>query len=162
MFLQNYLSCFLKYCCIHLLYLNDEPVFTSSICSFTLYLRWTWWFTNTLVLLWSSIFCKTSMDEKSFLECAHFISSFNASTQWRSTCHWTFPVKFVKNKGIICKHSYILWQQYFTNMLRGNCTPNQNLACFVLYFKIINTFFWKMIYASYSKLSKELNYSIKM
>ena len=24
--------------------------------------------------------------------------------------------------------------------LRGNCTPNQNLACFVLYLKIVNTF----------------------
>ena len=26
--------------------------------------------------------------------------------------------------------------------LRGNCTPNQKLACFVLYLKIINTFFF--------------------
>ena len=24
--------------------------------------------------------------------------------------------------------------------LRGNCTPNQKLACFLLYLKIINTF----------------------
>ena len=38
--------------------------------------------------------------------------------------------------------------------LRGYCTLNQKLACFVLYFKIINTF-WKEICASYSKLSKE-------
>ena len=27
--------------------------------------------------------------------------------------------------------------------LRGNCTPNQKLACFVHYLKIINTFFAK-------------------
>ena len=45
-------------------------------------------------------------------------------------------------------------------MLRGNCTPNQKLACFALYLKIINTF-WKIIYASYSKLSKEIKNSIE-
>ena len=28
----------------------------------------------------------------------------------------------------------------FYGFLRGNCTPNQKLACFVLYLKIINTF----------------------
>ena len=27
--------------------------------------------------------------------------------------------------------------------LRGNCTPNQKLSCFVLYLKIINTFWRK-------------------
>ena len=33
------------------------------------------------------------------------------------------------------------------NVLRGNITPNQNLACFVRYLKITNTFFffWKTI-----------------
>ena len=35
------------------------------------------------------------------------------------------------------------------------------LACFVLYPKIINIF-WKTIYASYRKLSKELKKSIKI
>ena len=35
-------------------------------------------------------------------------------------------------------------------ILRGNCTPNQNLACFVLYLKIMNTFL------------KELKNSIKV
>ena len=45
------------------------------------------------------------------------------------------------------------------SMLMGNCTPNQKLACFVLYLKIINTFLEK-IYASYSKLSKELKNDI--
>ena len=29
---------------------------------------------------------------------------------------------------------------FITSILRGNCTPNQNLACLVLYLKIINTF----------------------
>ena len=41
-------------------------------------------------------------------------------------------------------------------MLKGVLHPNQKLAGFVLYLKIIHTFFWKIIYASYSKLSKEL------
>ena len=45
-------------------------------------------------------------------------------------------------------------------MLREYCTPNQKLACFVLYLKIINTFL-KNDNASYSKLSKELKYCIK-
>ena len=35
------------------------------------------------------------------------------------------------------------------------------LACFVLYHKVIN-FFWKIIHASCSKLSKELKNSIKI
>ena len=46
--------------------------------------------------------------------------------------------------------------------LRGYCTPNQKLACFVLSLKIINPFLQKIIYASYSKLSKELKNGIKM
>ena len=36
------------------------------------------------------------------------------------------------------------------------------LACFVLYLKIINPFFWKIRYASYSKMSKELKNSLKI
>ena len=47
-------------------------------------------------------------------------------------------------------------------MLRGHCIPNQKLAYFVLYLKIINTFFKNDIYASHSKLSKELKNSIKI
>ena len=35
------------------------------------------------------------------------------------------------------------------------------LACFVLYLKV-STSFWKIIYASYSKLYKELKNSIKI
>ena len=45
--------------------------------------------------------------------------------------------------------------------LRGYCTPNQKLTCFVLYLKIINTFLNKL-HASYSKLSKELKNSVKI
>ena len=41
----------------------------------------------------------------------------------------------------------------------GYYTPNQKLACFVLYLKIINTFLKNNI-ASHSKLSKELKNSI--
>ena len=40
--------------------------------------------------------------------------------------------------------------------LREYYTPNQQLTCFVLYLEIINTFLKYNIYASYSKLSKEL------
>ena len=42
-------------------------------------------------------------------------------------------------------------------MFTGTAPLYQKLACFVLYLKIINTFLKKMIYASQSKLSKELN-----
>ena len=42
-------------------------------------------------------------------------------------------------------------------------TPNQTLACFVLYLKIINTFLKKKIYMHpISKLSKELETGIKI
>ena len=46
-------------------------------------------------------------------------------------------------------------------MLRGYCTHNKKLACFVLYLKVINTFV-KITYASYSKLSKELKNGIEI
>ena len=46
-------------------------------------------------------------------------------------------------------------------MVKGGLHPDHNLACFVLYLKII-TSFWKIIYASYSKLSKELKNNIKI
>ena len=47
------------------------------------------------------------------------------------------------------------------NDLRGNCTPYQKLACFVLFLKL-STSFCKIIYASYSKLSKELKNGIEI
>ena len=52
----------------------------------------------------------------------------------------------------------------FFGMLRGYYTPNQELACFVLYLKIINIFFffWKIIYASQSILSKEFKNGIEI
>ena len=40
--------------------------------------------------------------------------------------------------------------------------PNKKLACFVLYLKIINTYLKMLLYASYSKLSKELRNGIKI
>ena len=40
--------------------------------------------------------------------------------------------------------------------LRGYCTPNQKLACFVLYFKIIDTFLKNNICILYSQLLKDL------
>ena len=33
------------------------------------------------------------------------------------------------------------WNKNMKGVLRGHCTPNQKLACFVLYLTIINTFF---------------------
>ena len=44
--------------------------------------------------------------------------------------------------------------------LRGYCAINQELACFVLYLKTINTFLEKIIYASHSKFSNELKNGI--
>ena len=41
--------------------------------------------------------------------------------------------------------------------ISGYCTPNQKLACFVLYLKIINT-----LLKNFSKLSKELKHSIEI
>ena len=49
----------------------------------------------------------------------------------------------------------------FLSSLRGNCTPNQKIACFLLYLKIINTFLKKYMYLN-SKLSKELKNNIKL
>ena len=43
--------------------------------------------------------------------------------------------------------------------LRENCTPNQKLACFVLYLKLSTSVL--QISASYSKLSKELKNGLK-
>ena len=31
-------------------------------------------------------------------------------------------------------------------LLRGNCTPNKKLACFVLHLKIVNTFMQNNVY----------------
>ena len=45
--------------------------------------------------------------------------------------------------------------------LEGYNTPNQKLVCFVLYLKIINTF-WKIIYACHGKFFKGLKNSIKI
>ena len=50
--------------------------------------------------------------------------------------------------------------QYFTITLTGYCTPNQKLACFVLYLKIVDTFKKNNIYASCRQLSKELKNGI--
>ena len=50
---------------------------------------------------------------------------------------------------MLCKHSSL--------PLRGICTHKQKLAYFVLCLKIL---FWKIIYVSYSKLSKELETGI--
>ena len=38
--------------------------------------------------------------------------------------------------------------KYCLMPLKGNCTPNQKLACFVLYLKIINTLKKIIMYAS--------------
>ena len=74
------------------------------------------------------------------------------------TMHNAFIINLLWNKTITWQNTTVRKQ---TNViqnatLRGNCTPNHKLTCFVLYLKTINTFLKKKIYASYSKLSKEL------
>ena len=48
------------------------------------------------------------------------------------------------------------WISPILVMLWGYCTPDLKLPCFVCYLEIINTF-WKIIYVTSRKLSKELN-----
>ena len=66
----------------------------------------------------------------------------------------------------IMQFSYLLLvshEQIYMNLnlfsLRGFCTSYPRLACFVLYLKIINTL--KIMYAFYSKFSKELKNGIE-
>ena len=47
-----------------------------------------------------------------------------------------------------------------TSYIKGYCTPNQKLACFALYLKIVNTFSCNLMYSSSSKVSKELKNGI--
>ena len=55
--------------------------------------------------------------------------------------------------------SCIIW---IVLLLSENCTPDQKIACFVLYLKIINTFFKKNDMCIWYKLSKELKKSIEI
>ena len=59
-------------------------------------------------------------------------------------------------------HTHVVSTTLREVVLKGELHPIQKLACFVLYLKIINTFFEKIIYASYSKLPKELKNSINI
>ena len=48
---------------------------------------------------------------------------------------------------------YVTYTRPISLSLRGNWVPNQKLACFALYLKNVNTFFFQNdMYASYSKL----------
>ena len=47
------------------------------------------------------------------------------------------------------------------NLLRRNCTPNQNWACFVYHLKVIVTS-WKIFQISLSKLSEKLKNNFKL
>ena len=47
-------------------------------------------------------------------------------------------------------------------VISGLLHPLQKIACFVLYLKIVNPFLKRIMYASYSKLSKELKNNIKI
>ena len=49
----------------------------------------------------------------------------------------------------------------FLSFLRGYCTPVQKLAHFVFYLQL-SILSWKIMYAAYSKLSKELKNDIKI
>ena len=67
-----------------------------------------------------------------------------------------------RKHGLCCKVSQQFWRRlHYSNQLWVNFTPNQKLACFVLYLKIINTFLL-FFSAFYDKLSKELKNSIKI
>ena len=62
----------------------------------------------------------------------------------------SWKVASLDMESLYCKY-------LFRSILKEYYTPNQKLACSVLYFKILNTFSEKwLIYASYSKLSKEV------
>ena len=56
--------------------------------------------------------------------------------------HWSRFEIFDSVFNMICRPiiMYHDWKKYDYIHLRGNCTPNQKLACFVLYFKMINPF----------------------
>ena len=89
----------------------------------------------------------------------------------KSWCIWIFTppwYSFPKSStgGVWISNGVAQWNKVrvrdkdessFQSNLRGNCTPNQKLTCFVLYLKIINTFLKN---ASYSKLSEELKKGI--
>ena len=47
---------------------------------------------------------------------------------------------FVFKLRILCSSDHPILLKFRQLVLRGNCTPNQILACFVFYLKIINTF----------------------
>ena len=70
-------------------------------------------------------------------------------------------VLHTNTRSILNQNSYKLGFILPYVNLRGYYTPDQKLVYFVLYLKIISTFL-KMIYASYTKLSKELKNSIKI
>ena len=91
--------------------------------------------------------------------------------------NWWFDAGCGVRKGalwLICsgKIADKFWLQYRVKVngrfysFEGGIAPlTKKLACFMLYdsyLKIINTFFWKIIYASHSKLSKELKNGIKI
>ena len=47
---------------------------------------------------------------------------------------------FVFQLRILCSSDHPILLKFRHLVLRGNCTPNQILACFMFYLKIINTF----------------------
>ena len=83
----------------------------------------------------------------------HMVKREMCSAIW-PTCPRSFFVE-----GLEC-----LWGKGGWNhlSLKGYCTPNQKLACFVLYLKIINTFLKKLYIPFYSILSKELKTNIEI
>ena len=54
--------------------------------------------------------------------------------------------KINKNKNYVQVGFYIFNILQMGFVLRGNCTPNQKLACFALYLKIVTTFLQNNVY----------------
>ena len=91
-----------------------------------------------------------------------FFPMWNANTQVkknsdRSYLHRSLDLLFPKSTHPHQKRHHIIIGNLDQILLRGNCTPNQKLACFVLYLKIINMQLFEKII-----LSKELKNDIEI
>ena len=87
---------------------------------------------------------------KSFLHILYICLYFSL---WEDVYGFKYSLK------MSCLHKMI-WN--WNKEIKGYYTPKQNLACPVLYLKIINTCFWKITYAPYRKLSKELKLALNL
>ena len=65
------------------------------------------------------------------------------SVSW-ITQHWSVHSPNTKvTRAVLISSPIDMYKK--KHSFRGNCTPNQKLACFVLYLKIVNTFLKKNV-----------------